>query len=52
MSALANLAQQRRATLLIANSPSPRRFANRVFSYFLALTFLILPSVSIKIFST
>ena len=27
-------------------------FANRVFSYFLALTFLILPSVSIKIFST
>jgi len=27
-------------------------FANRVFSCFLALTFLILPSVSIKIFST
>ena len=26
--------------------------ANRVFSYFLALTFLVLPSVSIKIFST
>ena len=27
-------------------------FANHIFSYFLALTFLILPSVSIKIFST
>jgi hypothetical protein len=28
------------------------RFANKIFGYFLALTFLVLPSISIKIFST
>ncbi|GMI22709.1 hypothetical protein TeGR_g13157 [Tetraparma gracilis] len=35
-----------------AKKGSKPEFANRLFSYFLALTFLLLPSVSIKIFST
>ncbi|GMI50917.1 hypothetical protein TeGR_g9836, partial [Tetraparma gracilis] len=39
-------------TLFQFTKKSRPEFANRVFSYFLALTFLILPSVSIKIFST
>ncbi|GMI38133.1 hypothetical protein TeGR_g10821 [Tetraparma gracilis] len=35
-----------------AKKGSKPEFANKVFGYFLALTFLLLPSVSIKIFST
>ncbi|GMI20590.1 hypothetical protein TeGR_g10141 [Tetraparma gracilis] len=34
------------------NRKSKPEFANKIFGYFLALTFLVLPSISIKIFST